>query len=223
MRTSLGQDNKLCYQLRAASKLSSLETPALPSVGLLLMLQFFVYLAFNLFYISFPVYAATGIHWSLAETSVFFSVLGAIMARVWGPVLQHITKIWSDRVLILGGGIVLAVSFVFFCSPSSVTLYIGTTLLALGNGIMWPSLVSVLARVATPNIQGAIQGFASSAAAVASIIGLLAGRLLYSGLGPEVFLISAALTLVTFILAFAIPVTSGNSFKHVNTDLRPEK
>jgi hypothetical protein len=45
-------------------------------------------------------------------------------------------------------------------------------------------------------------------AAVASIIGLLAGGLLYDGLGSYVFVISAALTLLTFVLAFAIPATA---------------
>jgi hypothetical protein len=49
-------------------------------------------------------------------------------------------------------------------------------------------------------------------AAVASIIGLLVGGLLYIVLGPRMFVISATLTLFVFMLGFAIPqrrVTEG--------------
>jgi MFS family permease len=210
VRKVLGQDHKACFQLTGTPKLSIVQIMALPSVGLLLALYFLVFLAFNLFYVSFPVYAATGINWSLAETGVFFSAMGFMMALVQGPALKRAAKIWSDRALVLGGSLMLAVSFPFFSSANTATLYVGTALLALGNGVMWPSLLSVLAKAAGRNVQGAVQGLAGSAAAVASIIGLLAGGVLYGFLGPHVFVISAALTLLTFALAFAIPKTKRN-------------
>ena len=203
----LGQDQKQCFQI-TARRLSTREILALPSVGLLLALYFLVYLAFNFFYVAFPVYAATGIHWSLAQTGVFFSVLAFLMALVQGPVLTRASLIWSDRARVLGGSFALAASFLLFNSTSAATIYVGAALLALGNGIMWPSLLAVLAKAANPNIQGTVQGLAGSLAAVASIAGLLVGGLLYSALGPRVFVISGALTLLTFAVAFAIPATT---------------
>ena len=205
VRKILGQDHKPCFQLAAAPKPSTREILALPSVARLLALHFLVYLAFNLFYVSFPVYAATSIHWSLAKTGVFFSAMGFMMALVQGPVLTRASKIWSDRTLVLGGSLALAASFPFFGATHATTLYVGTALLALGNGVMWPSLLSILAKTAGRSVQGAVQGFASSIAAVASIVGLLAGGLLYSLMGAHVFFISAALTALTFVLAFGIP------------------
>jgi DHA1 family tetracycline resistance protein-like MFS transporter len=210
VRKVLGQDHKACFRLTGAPKLSIVEILALPSVGLLLALYFLVFLAFNLFYVSFPVYAATGIHWSITETGVFFSAMSFMLVLVQGPVLKRAAKIWSDRILVLGGSLVLAASFPFFSSANTATLYVGTALLALGNGVMWPSLLSVLAKAADRNVQGAVQGIAGSVAAVASIIGLLAGGVLYGFLGPYVFVISAVLTLLTFVLAFAIPKTARN-------------
>jgi MFS family permease len=210
VRKVLGQDHKACFRLMGAPKLSIVEILALPSVGMLLALYFLVFLAFNLFYVSFPVYAATGIHWSITETGVFFSAMSFMLVLVQGPVLKRAAKIWSDRILVLGGSLVLAASFPFFSSANTATLYVGTALLALGNGVMWPSLLSVLAKAADRNVQGAVQGIAGSVAAVASIIGLLAGGVLYGFLGPYVFVISAVLTLLTFVLAFAIPKTARN-------------
>lgn len=203
VRKILGQDHKQCFQL-VARKLSTTEILALPSVGLLLTLYFLVYLAFNFFYVAFPVYAATGIHWSLTETGIFFSALALMMALVQGPVLTQASRVWSDRARVLGGSLVLAVSFPFLISTHTAVIYIGTALLAVGNGIMWPSLLSVLAKATDRNIQGTVQGFAGSVAAVASIIGLLAGGFMYRFFGSRVFAISGALTLLAFVLAFAI-------------------
>ena len=208
VRKLLGQDHKACFRLTAARKPSFGEIVALPSVGLLLVLYFLVFLAFNLFYVCFPVYAANGIHWSLAQTGVFFSVMGLTMALVQGPVLKRAAKIWSDRALVLGGSLILAVSFPCFGASDAATIYTGTVLLALGNGVMWPSLLSVLAKAADRNVQGAVQGLAGSVAAVASILGLLAGGMLYRFMASDVFVISAALTLLTFMLGFAIPRTA---------------
>jgi DHA1 family tetracycline resistance protein-like MFS transporter len=128
-----------------------------------------------------------------------------MLVLVQGPLLKRVAKIWSDRSLVLGGSLVLAASFPFFSLGNTAAIYTGTALLALGNGVMWPSLLSVLAKAADRNVQGAVQGIAGSVAAVASIIGLLAGGVLYGFLGAYVFVISAALTLLTFVLAFAIP------------------
>lgn len=95
--------------------------------------------------------------------------------------------------------------FCVFQLDNTAMIYAGTALLALGNGLMWPSLLSILARAADRRVQGTVQEFAGSIAAVASIIGLLAGGFLYGFLGPRVFVICAALTLLTCALAFAIP------------------
>jgi len=200
----LGQDQKQCFQMTAAPSLSMSEVLKLPSVALLCALQFLVFLAFNFFYIGFPVYAATGIGWSLTETGVFFAVMGILMIGVQGPVLSRAAAVLSDRALIVCGGVVLAVSFVLFTSRATLVIYAGAALLALGNGLMWPSLVAVLSKTTPPRYQGTVQGFAGSAAAVASIAGLLAGGLLYGWLEARVFVLSALVTAVTAALALRI-------------------
>ena len=205
VRKILGQEQKECFQLKAASKLSMREVLTLPGVAALLTLHFLVFLAFNLFYISFPIYASTGMGWSLTDLGVFFAAMGLMMVLVQGPVLKRASKIWSDRMLILGGTLVLAASFVFFTSQTTWVIYAGTALLALGNGLMWPSLLAILSKATDRSTQGTVQGFASSAAAVASITGLLVGGLLYGSIGANVFLVSAAVMAPVFIIALAMP------------------
>lgn len=168
VRKLLGQEQKECFSMHATRKLSMAEILKLPSMKLLLAVYFLVFLAFNLFYVAFPVYAATGIRWSLGAIGVYFSAMSLMMALVQGPVLKRLTKRWSEHTLVLGGSILLAASFPFFTASSTWLIYGGTALLAVGNGLMWPSLLAMLSAMTDKTAQGAVQGFASSTGAVAS-------------------------------------------------------
>ena len=205
VRKVLGQQHKECFTLHTARKLATAEILALPSMNLMLAVYFLVFLGFNLFYVAFPVYATTAIAWSLTQVGVYFSVMGLMMALAQGPVLQRLSRRWSDRNLVVAGGILLAASFPFFTATSAVLIYIGTTLLAIGNGLMWPSLLAILSRMTDHSAQGAVQGFASSTGAVASIAGLLLGGALYHWLGGRVFLLSAVLIALSSVLSSMIP------------------
>lgn len=75
---------------------------------------------------------------------------------------------------------------------------------------MRPPLFSILASATKRSLQEMAQGLAGSVAALASVIGWLVGRWLYSVLGPRVFVISATLTLLVFVSEFAIPPAARN-------------
>ena len=201
IRKVLGQDRKECYALEGSPDFSTREILGLPSIPLLLTLYFLVFLAFNFFYIAFPVHAATGLDWSLSEVDVFVVVMGALMVLVQGPVLKRASKAWSERTLIIGGSLSLAVSFLLFTAGGAPSVYAGTVLLAFGNGLMWPSLMAVISNATDHTVQGALQGFASSIGAVASILGLLAGGLLYGVLGSGVFVLSFVVTLLAVVMS----------------------
>jgi len=98
------------------------------------------------------------------------------------------------------GSFILAVSFLFFISETNRMIYAGAALLSIGNGIMWPSLLSLLSKSTPDKFQGTIQGYASSLGSAASIIGLLAGGLLYTQVGAKIFFISAAIIFITFVM-----------------------
>ena len=204
VRGVLGPDQKRCYELKTATEMSVREILELKYIPLLLSIYLLVYLAFNLFYIAFPIHAVLSLEWSLIDTGIFFSVMGLMLVVVQGPVLGRASKIWSDRALIIAGSLLLALSFLFYTSDETGVIYAGTALLALGNGMMWPSLLALISKVADSRVQGAVQGFAGSLAAVASIIGLLVGGLLYGFVGPWIFVLAASITIVVFLLSFTV-------------------
>ncbi len=200
----MGQEQKDCFERTEPKALNMVQILQLPGVATLLTLHFLVFLAFNFFYIAFPVHAATTLNWSLTETGIYFSIMGLMMALVQGPVLTYASKKWPDRFLVTTGSLLLAISFVFFTSPSTALIYTGTVLLAVGNGVMWPSLMAIISKATDPDVQGAVQGFAGSGGAVASILGLLVGGMLYGYVGAAVFLVAATVASAVFFMSLAL-------------------
>jgi MFS family permease len=70
----------------------------------------------------------------------------------------------------------------------------------MGNGLMWPLIVALISDKAGSH-QGAVQGLAGSTGAVAAIIGLLLGGLLYAPLQGWLFVVAASMIGVVGILA----------------------
>ena len=99
------------------------------------------------------------------------------------------------------GGLVLSVGFALLYSGSTGLIYLSALLVAVGNGLMWPTFMSVLSAAAGTRLQGAVQGFAQSAGAVASIIGLVAGGVLFVTLGATLFPLAAIIIVISAFLA----------------------
>jgi MFS family permease len=201
VRKVFGQEHKACVDMKDAPKLSLRETARLEGVPLILGIYFLVMLGFNFFYVAFPVYAVGNLRWSVTDTGVFFAVLSLLMVIVQGPILSRVAKKVADCTLVLVGGLVLSAAFAFFATPKGTTIYTGAALMALGNGLMWPSVVSLLSKAAGERYQGAVQGVAGSLGAAASILGLILGGVLFGVLEGSVFLLSAGTIFVAAALS----------------------
>ncbi|MGI8832641.1 MAG: MFS transporter [Nitrososphaeraceae archaeon] len=175
------------YKTSNPKRLKFLDIFRLKHVSFLLLLYFFIFLGFNIFYTSFPIHAVSGLGWTITEMGVFFVVLSGIMILVQGPILSKASKKFSEEILVIIGSMILGTNFVLFVSNNIILLYGAAVLFAVGNGLMWPSVMSILSKRAGPVHQGAVQGVASSFASLASIVGLTAGGLLYSLLGGTTF------------------------------------
>ncbi len=187
---TFGLEIKDCIE-REEAPLSLRGVLGLRDVPLLLVLYFLIFLGFNFFYTAFPLHAARSLGWSIPETGAFFGFLSLLMVVVQGPVLGALARRVSGPVLVIGGNAVLIVSFVLLSVGDTRVLYLAAALFALGNGVMWPSVLALLSRVAGERHQGAVQGTAGSVGSLASIVGLVGGGWLYATLGAGTFLLSA--------------------------------
>ncbi len=217
VRKVFGQEQSNCFALKGEETITLWEVFQLKDIPYLTTLYFMIFLGFNLFYTAFPFHAVRSLGWSLTNTGLFFSVLSLLMVVVQGPVLSRATKLWSDVTLIIAGSLILGTNFLLLTSTDNRYIYTAALLFALGNGLMWPSVLSILSKAAGERAQGSVQGFASSFGSVASILGLTLGGILYEMLGSAIFLVSAGIIYVVSVMAMMffcfkkeLPVTEGS-------------
>jgi DHA1 family tetracycline resistance protein-like MFS transporter len=195
---------KECYKTANPQRLKFQDVFKLKYISFLLVLYFLIFLGFNIFYTSFPIHAVDGLGWTVTQMGIFFAVLSAIMVLVQGPILQKALKKFSEEQLVIIGSVILGANFILYLSSDIILIYLAAVLFAVGNGLMWPPVMSILANRAGTVYQGTVQGVANSFASLASILGLIMGGLLYTILGATTFLISAGVILTVFVMSFRL-------------------
>jgi MFS family permease len=204
IRKVFAHECKECYKPANPKKLRFQDVFKLKNIPFLILLYFLIFLGFNVFYTSFPIHAVNSLKWSVTELGIFYAVLSGIMVLVQGPVLRKALKKFSEEKLVIIGSIILGTNFILFVSNNGIFIYSAAIMFAVGNGLMWPSFLSILAKTAGNAYQGFIQGVASSFGSLASIIGLTIGGLLYNLIEGFTFLISAGIIFAVFILSFKL-------------------
>ncbi len=204
IRKVFSQECKDCFDNENPKKLKFRDVFKLKHIPYLLVLYFLIFLGFNIFYASFPIHAAVGLKWSVTQLGIFYAVLSGIMVVIQGPVLRKALKKFSEQKLVIIGSVILGANFILFMSNITFVIYGAVILFALGNGLMWPSFMSILSKRAGTTLQGAVQGVAGSFGSLASIIGLILGGTLYNLIGATTFLVSAGVIFTAFIMSFRL-------------------
>ncbi len=204
IRKVFAQECKDCYEPASPIKPKFRDVFKIKHISFLLVLYFLIFLGFNIYYASFPTHAASELKWSVTQLGIFYAILSGIMVFIQGPVLRKALKKFSEEKLVILGSIILGTNFVLFFSNNIISISSAVVLFALGNGLMWPSFMSILSKRAGTVLQGAVQGVAGSVGGVASIIGLIGGGVLYNLIGGATFLISAAVIFSVFVMSFRL-------------------
>jgi MFS family permease len=204
VRKIFGQEQTECIDYDDSGKIKLKQVLNLKYLPYIILLYFLIYLGFSIFYTAFPIHAAQGLSWSVKELGVFFAFLSFMMILVQGPILNFLSKHVSEAILVISGNLILGTNFVLLTFHETAIVYLAAVFFAVGNGLMWPSLLSILSKVAGEKYQGSVQGFASSFGSLASIIGLIVGGFLYGLLGAAAFFLSAGIIYVIFLLSFRL-------------------
>ena len=201
----LGFEGKECFKIEGEKNIPKAKILDIPNIKFIFVIYFLIFLAFNFYYTSFPVHAIEKLGWTVGEMGIYFSVLSVLMVIVQGPLLSRLAKKVSESVLIITGNFLLVITFLLLLSGNTILVFSSAVFFAAGNGIMWPSVLSVLSKAAGKTFQGAVQGYASSLGSLASIIGLVLGGIIYSNLGTFTFVISASVIFLVAVLSFKFP------------------
>ena len=204
IRKVFSQECKAPYSTQKTKKPGLRDVFKLKHISFLLILYFLIFLGFNIYYAAFPTHAAKDLKWSVTELGIFYAVLSGIMVLIQGPVLRKALKKFSEEKLVIIGSVILGTNFILFASNNIISVFGAVILFAAGNGLMWPSFMSILSRRAGSKLQGEVQGVAGSFGGLASIIGLSLGGFLYSSIAGSTFLISAGVILAVFVMSFRL-------------------
>ncbi|MFL6359525.1 MAG: MFS transporter [Nitrososphaeraceae archaeon] len=204
IRKAFSQECRECYSEISTKKPKLRDVFKLKHISFLLVLYFLIFLGFNIYYAAFPAHAAKDLKWSVTQLGIFYAILSGIMVFIQGPVLRKALKKFSEEKLVIIGSIILGTNFILFVSNNVVSVAVAIILFAVGNGLMWPSFMSILSRRAGSKLQGAVQGIAGSFGGLASIMGLVLGGFLYNSIGAVTFLISAGVIFSIFLMSFQL-------------------
>jgi MFS transporter, DHA1 family, tetracycline resistance protein len=204
IRKAFSQECRECYLDTSTKKPKLQDIFKLKHISFLLALYFLIFLGFNIYYATFPTHAANDLKWSVTQLGIFYAVLSGIMVFVQGPVLRKALKKFSEEKLVIVGSLILGTNFILFVSNNIVSIGGAIVLFAVGNGLMWPSFMSILSRYAGSKLQGSVQGIAGSFGGLASILGLILGGFLYNSIGAVTFLISAGVIFSIFLMSFQL-------------------
>jgi MFS transporter, DHA1 family, tetracycline resistance protein len=204
IRKAFSQECRECYPDIGTKKLKLQDVFKLKHISFLLVLYFLIFLGFNVYYAAFPTHATKDLKWSVTQLGIFYAILSGIMVFIQGPVLRKALKKFSEEKLVIIGSIILGTNFILFVSNNIVSVSAAIVLFAVGNGLMWPSFMSILSRYAGSKLQGSVQGVAGSFGGLASIVGLILGGFLYNEIGAVTFLISAGVIFSIFLMSFQL-------------------
>jgi DHA1 family tetracycline resistance protein-like MFS transporter len=177
---------------------------AIPELRPMIALYFLVYLGFSMFTAALPIHAATELGWTSSRLGVLYTVIAVSLVATETLVLPRLTRHTSEGILGTVGCAMVMVCYLLMTGRSDAALFTGAILYGLGNGLMWPSYLSLLARTGPRTLQGTVQGVGGGAGSLASILGTLTGGVLFETIGATTFYVSAGALAVATLVFFAV-------------------
>ncbi len=127
---------------------------------------------FAFIHVLFALFCGDRFQWTLRETSYAFAYVGLLAVFVQGGLLRRLLKRNIEKQLALAGAFLLAVSLYWLPRVSGVGAFMGScALMALGNGLLTPTLAGMGSRYVSGSAQGRLMGIMSSAGSLARFLG----------------------------------------------------
>ncbi|HVR40208.1 MAG TPA: MFS transporter, partial [Thermoanaerobaculia bacterium] len=114
------------------------------------------------------------------DMAYFFLFMGVIVAAIQGGLIGRFAKAVGERTLVLIGATSFTIGFALVPGIHRVSLlYVVAFLIAIGQGLCYPSLTSLVSRVAPAHERGSMLGLATAIGSLARFIGPIVSGALY--------------------------------------------
>ncbi|MEP7286033.1 MAG: MFS transporter [Chloroflexota bacterium] len=191
----------------------------IPQLRLLLLGIFLWVLAFAMLQSNLSYLTEDRLRWSADGTSAIFTVIGLVGIITQGLLIRRLLPILGEARMALVGIGSLALGFVLIAivtfTGSAALLFVAIVFVALGNGLITPSLTGLASQAVSMREQGRVQGGNQSVQALARVIGPLWGGWAYGSIGQSAPYLSGAVGLGVAALTViaAAPILAANKVK----------
>ena len=169
------------------------------------LLTLILIIGFAMLEVSYVFFAMETFHIHEAQASMLFFAIGLQLFFIQGVLIRFVTRYYKEWHLIPFGLCLMSVGlFVIPFAKNFTALIYFSPLIALGTGLVQPSISSYISKLADTHNRGLLLGLNQSFGSMARIIGPITGGFLYTHYGALSFRIGALLLLIggLFSLSF---------------------
>jgi DHA1 family tetracycline resistance protein-like MFS transporter len=178
-----------------------------PELGLLILLFFVTICAFAGMETTFALWANSSFGWGPEQVGWVFFYVGIVLAALQGGAIGQLSRRFGEARLVTAGAAIIGVGLLGLALAGALwSVLVATGLLALGMGLLNPSVTSLISRVAGADERGGVLGVSQSASSLARIVGpALAGAVfgLWGRNAP--YYVGAVLMVAVVAMALRLP------------------
>ena len=151
---------------------------------------------------SVTLHARDRFHFRQMDMAYFFLFMGVIVALIQGALIGKFAKQLGEKTLIMIGTAAFTIGFAAVPAIWRVPLlYVVAFFFAIGQGLTYPSLTSLVSKAAPESERGSMLGLATSVGSLARFLGPIVSGFLYDLAGVRgAFWGAAALTFIAFLI-----------------------
>jgi DHA1 family tetracycline resistance protein-like MFS transporter len=165
------EENRAREAARVVSWRGLLDTISIPGVGWLVLTGFLAVFAFAVFEGTFALFLGRRMGWDARAAAFAFAGIGLLSAMVQGGLIRRLAPRFGESRLIVAGLVLAVLGFAGLACASGLTGLLGAMMfLAIGQGLLSPSIAGLLSRITPPSEQGSVFGTLSSAQTLARMI-----------------------------------------------------
>ncbi len=174
----------------------------IPNVGVFIFLFFIIIFSVANIYGTFALLGQKYYGFTNRENGYLFGIIGIISTIIQGGLIKRLSTMWSEKTIIIVGLIALMFGLGLLPYGSDFTgVALISVILAVGTGILQPTLISLVSKYSPEDRQGAILGFNQSIASLARVLGPLWGGFAFQALGYEAPFVTGGIFAFITILA----------------------
>jgi DHA1 family tetracycline resistance protein-like MFS transporter len=180
---------------------------ARPVLANLILLLFVTVSAFAGMETTFALWANSRFGWGPEQVGWVFFYVGILLAALQGGLIGRLAQRFGEARLVIAGSAIIGLGLLGLAFAASLwEVLLVTGLLAVGMGLLNPSVTSLISREAGAEERGGVMGVSQSASSLARILGPAVAGAVFSLWGRSApFLLGALLMMAVVAMAVRLP------------------